>query len=60
MPIQIRELIITANVEDRQAAAAESKAPDTAKLGTSQHEREEMVQQCVDEVLKVLKHKTRR
>lgn len=59
MPIQIRELIITASVEEHKVVA-ESKAPDAGKHTVPLTEREDMVQQCVDEVLKVLKHKTRR
>jgi Family of unknown function (DUF5908) len=60
MPIQIRELIITTSVEERKVVG-ETQAPNNGTHHTLPHtEREEMVQQCVDEVLKVLNQKKRR
>lgn len=54
MPVQINEMIIRANVQEPQENAAEKKpAPDSAN-------KEEIIKECVEAVLEVLKHKNER
>jgi hypothetical protein len=59
MPIQIRELIVTATVDDLHVPARPpaSKAEAVAEKTLM---NAELVQACVDEVLKVLKQQARR
>jgi hypothetical protein len=59
MPIQIRELVVTATVEEKTSPPTATASPATA----SQHDAQlkaEIIQACVDEVLKTLKMQTRR
>jgi hypothetical protein len=59
MPIQIRELIVTATVDDQQLSSAK---PTSAAGPVAQDKlmREQLVQACVDEVMRVLKQQGRR
>lgn len=53
MPIEIRELIIKASLSDRE----------TERQSGSQEQRgkkEEIIQECVEQVLEILKHKRER
>lgn len=55
MPIEIRELVIRATVEQRRDAAQDGAAP-----GPDGDDRARLIQQCVDEVLKALKRRQER
>lgn len=60
MPIHIRELVVTATVEDPQLQATTSATTNGAPVADNPHSREELIQACVDEVLKALKKSNRR
>ena len=59
MPIQIRELIIKATIDDGREAAHEIGSPKDHKEYDAVL-RQELVQTCVDEVLRILKQQGRR
>jgi hypothetical protein len=59
MPIQIRELIVTATVDEQKVSGTSPKTPGTA-ASQEKAMKEEIIQACVDEVLKVIKQQTRR
>ena len=59
MPIQIRELIVTATV-DEQKVTGTSPATHTSAASGGSAVKEELIQACVDEVLRVLKQQVRR
>ena len=59
MPIQIRELIVTATVEEGRAASPQPASADAPSAqNTPSHDA--IVQECVDQVLRVLKQQGRR
>ncbi len=53
MAIEIRELIITATIEGDQAAQPTAPKDDTGS-------KEQLIQECVDQVLRILKEEDRR
>ena len=53
MPIEIRELIIKATVRDR----ASERQPGSRELRS---EKEEVIQECVEQVMEILKRKKER
>jgi hypothetical protein len=57
MPILIRELVITASI-DKSEAGPSSPAP--AAVAADDKSREEIVQTCVDQVMRILKDQNRR
>jgi Family of unknown function (DUF5908) len=59
MPIQIRELIITATVEENKGASQMPMSAHT-KAEKEAQSREDLVQECVDQVLRILKQQGRR
>ncbi|MEY3442980.1 MAG: hypothetical protein RLZZ519_1261 [Bacteroidota bacterium] len=59
MPIQIRELVVTATVEEKTSTPTATASPATASQQDAQL-KAEIIQACVDEVLKTLKMQTRR
>jgi hypothetical protein len=59
MPIQIRELIVTATVDEKGAHTPAPQTKSEAKAVEADM-KSELIQACVDEVLKVLKQQTRR
>jgi hypothetical protein len=59
MPIQIRELIVTATV-DEQRTNAVAPATKSEAVAKESEMKAELIQACVDEVLKVLKQQARR
>ncbi len=59
MPIQIRELIVTATVED-QRPVVQVPLPKGEVEAQKMEASREMVQTCVEEVLKVIKQQGRR
>ena len=55
MPIEIRELIVSATIED------DSKGKRRAgKKADAINDRERIIQECVDQVLRILKEEERR
>lgn len=48
MPIEIRELIIRAEVSDKEKGAGSAAKPD-------KKEKQKIIQECVDQVLEMLK-----
>jgi hypothetical protein len=59
MPIQIRELIVTATVDN---SLQRSETPKTKAEAEAQSDRvtQDLIQTCVEEVLKVIKQQGRR
>jgi hypothetical protein len=57
MPIEIRELVIKATVNDQQAKDAASAAPESedAKDG-----KKMMMQQCIDDIMDIINSKKER
>ena len=57
MPIEIRELVIKATVNDQQAKDAASAAPESedAKDG-----KKMMMQQCIDDIMDIITSKKER
>lgn len=53
MPIEIRELIIKATVSDRESERQAGSQEQRAK-------KEEIIQECVEQVLQILKEKNER
>ena len=50
MPLEIKELIIKATVQDQNAASNNEGGVDT-----SEDSREEIIMECVDKVLEILR-----
>lgn len=59
MPIQIRELIVTATVDETQQILQAPRTASEAAANTAQM-NQALVQTCVEEVLKVIKQQGRR
>ena len=57
MPIEIRELIITATVEEQGAGGEAAAATPGA---TSPEDKQQIIQECVDQILEILKKEDRR
>lgn len=57
MPIEIRELHIKVTAENPQGSEAPPAAAPPAKAS---EEKEALVRQCVEEVLRILNHKKER
>jgi len=55
MPIEVRELVIRAVVEGNQSSQQESSAPDAL-----QQERQQIISECVEQVLEILKERQER
>lgn len=53
MPIEIRELLVKATVRDRESERQSGSQDQRAK-------KEEIIQECVEQVLDILKHKKER
>lgn len=58
MPIEIRELIIVATVDEQGAGGASAQAASPA--GASPDDKQQIVQECVDQVMDILKKEERR
>lgn len=54
MPIVIRELVVRANVTEKQADASSLSSTDR------ENAREELIKECVEQVMGILKQKTER
>ena len=54
MPVQINEMIIRAHVQEPQEKPAEKKPPSSAA------DKEEIIRECTEAVLEILKHKNER
>ena len=52
MPIQVNELVIRAVIKSEQK---EKKKPETEK-----NDKEEIISECVDQILEIIKEKTER
>ena len=59
MPIQIRELIVTATVDEQKVTGTSPATQSSAAAGESAV-KEDLIQACVEEVLRVLKQQERR
>lgn len=59
MPIEIRELVIKATVDQSQSAGANTTAPGKGSQSNSSP-GEELIKECVDKVLAILKEKNER
>jgi hypothetical protein len=59
MPIEIRELVIRATVEDEGAGTPAKSAPPGGKLppGASGAEQARLIAECVDQIMEVLREK---
>ncbi len=57
MPIEVRELVIKANIDGKQSREAASSASGGGGNGANQAE---IVQQCVDMVLAILRRERER
>ena len=55
MPIEVRELVIRAVVEGDQSTQRESSAPNEPR-----QERQQIVSECVEQVLEILKQRQER
>lgn len=55
MPIQIRELVIRATVDEGAKAEGSEAAVSGSKKGKKGQGQEKIIRQCVDEVLEVLR-----
>jgi hypothetical protein len=58
MPIEIRELIITATVDEGGQGGASAQAAPAS--GANAQDKQEIVQECVDQVMNILKKEDRR
>lgn len=54
MPIEIRELVIRATVEDGEKPRQENAAPQ------EQNDQQQIIEECVEQVLKILERKNER
>jgi hypothetical protein len=59
MPIEIRELVIKATVDQSQGSGATAGAPGKGSQSNSSP-GEDMIKECVEKVLAVLKEKNER
>lgn len=59
MPIEIRELVIKATVDGAQAPGAGTNAPGK-DVSSNSSPGEELIQECVNKVLAILKEKNER
>ena len=59
MPIEIRELVIKATVDQSQGASTSTNAPGKGSQSNSSP-GEDMIKECVEKVLAVLKEKNER
>ena len=59
MPIQIRELIVTATVEDQKTSEVAPRDQPEARSREAEM-KAEILQACMDEVMKVIQKLTRR
>jgi hypothetical protein len=59
MPIEVRELVIKATVDQTQGAGSNTSAPgkDTSSGSSA---GEDLIKECVDKVLAILKEKNER
>jgi hypothetical protein len=60
MPIEVRELVIKARVEDTQAETRQSRRAGEAECSLSDNEMEAIITQCVDRVVEVLRRQRER
>jgi hypothetical protein len=60
MPVEIRELVIRATVTETPSGEDKSKQPIQANPDGPQVDLEEIIQQCVEQVLKILEHQKER
>jgi hypothetical protein len=59
MPIEIRELIITATVNDGNSGPTpEGQGPETRKK--TEGDKQAIIQECVEQVMEILNKKQRR
>ena len=54
MPIVVKELVVRANVAENQAETPSLSSAD------SEQAREELIKECVEQVMEILKQKTER
>ena len=55
MPVEIRELVIRAEVDSRQ-----SGSPQSGPRGESASDREQLVRDCVDQVMEIIRQREER
>ena len=54
MPIVIRELVVRANITEKQADGSSLSSEDKERA------REDLIKECVEQVMEILKQKTER
>jgi len=54
MPVIVRELVVRANVSENR------RDEDGASFSRDQSSREELIKECVEQVMEILKQKTER
>lgn len=58
MPVEILEIVVRANVHEQENAPAAASAPgNAADSGT---ERQKLIEECVAQVLEIIRHQTER
>jgi hypothetical protein len=60
MPVEIRELVIRATVTETPSGENENRRPVQANPDETHLDLEEIIQQCVEQVLKILEHQKER
>lgn len=56
MPIEIRELVVKANVNENSANAATKQATQSGNSAGSEDDKKQLIEECVKEVMARLKH----
>jgi hypothetical protein len=56
MPLEIKEIVITASVTENGASGASSVGADSARISN----KEDIIKECVEQVLEILREKNER
>lgn len=58
MPVEILEIVVRANVQEQENGAV--AAPASGNAADSGTERQQLIEECVYQVLEIIRHQTER
>lgn len=58
MPVEILEIVVRANVQESETTPTPS--PTDNSIGDNNFQRQQLIEECVEQVLEILRHKEER
>lgn len=58
MPVEILEIVVRANVQEPETTPTPS--PTDNSIGDNNFQRQQLIEECVEQVLEILRHKEER